>query len=1044
MELMTENEIAVKFEEILNEMNLTEEKKKPLRIMSIDMKKNMLEMHWKSEQVNQSRSKFVHPADYINYLINSNETSNYSKLCSCMESLRIALTNNPVSWVQDFGDNNGLNAIVMILNKCYSTNNHHRFKLQHECIKCLKPFMNNTAGLKRAFNDKDAFTLLARSINPQLPHIMIDAVKLMAVVCLIPPIGLNKVLEAITRSAQLIQGDAYDRFTPIIEGLKITDNEPLRASCMQLINAILANIDDLDFRLHIRNEMMRTGLCDILESLPSESEFSISTVSSELMIQMKVFNEHKDEDLDELTSRYDAIRFDLDDITDCFQLIHNSIKNSPSEPYLLSILQHLLLIRDDPYAKPAYYRLIEECVSQIILNKNGCDPDFRHGKKIQIDVDYVIDHIVERSKAEEEKNNTELCQKLEESLTAKQESEAKVLQLQTKVQEYERQLNEIKIKISNNSNATANNLNNDSNNNSNIPFGSSNNIPRTLGQGKAITATGAIPPPPPPPPPPSINSSSSSIPPPPPPPPPPSLGTTRFSSTTETGQPPPPPPPPPLGSGPPLPPPPFGGFQPLTPQLPPGLKPKKVYKHDFPIKRANWRKITPTKISEKSFWVDTNEDALASEDIFDGLSSKFTSDPRSTSKKVKNDEHTDKLGTVRKTKELKVLDSKAAQNLMILLSSSKVTAEELADHILSMNEEHLTDAIIQQLIKYMPTPQQLTRLEEFRNDFNNLYEAEQFALTLGSIKRLEARLKSTCFKIKFNELIQDIKPDIVTATAACEEVKKSKRFATILKLILLVGNYMNSGSRNGQAFGFEISFLPKLISTKAYDNRTTLLHFLTEIVENKHPDCINFYEDIHHVDRASRVSPEQIVKNLNSMRKSISDVEVDLRNFKPHNDKDRFGTVMTTFLKDAKEQFELLESMYAKLDRLYNDLGQFYVFEPKTYTLDEFFGDIKTFKDQFIESYKENLKIREEEEKKRRAKEAKNRAEKEKAERQLKKLPLVDIEKDQEGFMDSLIKTLETGSAFAQKTRRRQQRPHGPNGKLYKDKLKSRLVLINC
>jgi len=500
MELMTENEIAVKFEEILNEMNLTEEKKKPLRIMSIDMKKNMLEMHWKSEQVNQSRSKFVHPADYINYLINSNETSNYSKLCSCMESLRIALTNNPVSWVQDFGDNNGLNAIVMILNKCYSTNNHHRFKLQHECIKCLKPFMNNTAGLKRAFNDKDAFTLLARSINPQLPHIMIDAVKLMAVVCLIPPIGLNKVLEAITRSAQLIQGDAYDRFTPIIEGLKITDNEPLRASCMQLINAILANIDDLDFRLHIRNEMMRTGLCDILESLPSESEFSISTVSSELMIQMKVFNEHKDEDLDELTSRYDAIRFDLDDITDCFQLIHNSIKNSPSEPYLLSILQHLLLIRDDPYAKPAYYRLIEECVSQIILNKNGCDPDFRHGKKIQIDVDYVIDHIVERSKAEEEKNNTELCQKLEESLTAKQESEAKVLQLQTKVQEYERQLNEIKIKISNNSNATANNLNNDSNNNSNIPFGSSNNIPRTLGQGKAITATGAIPPPPPPPP----------------------------------------------------------------------------------------------------------------------------------------------------------------------------------------------------------------------------------------------------------------------------------------------------------------------------------------------------------------------------------------------------------------------------------------------------------------------------------------------------------------------------------------------------------------
>ncbi|XP_074596362.1 protein diaphanous-like [Brevipalpus obovatus] len=174
--------------------------------------------------------------------------------------------------------------------------------------------------------------------------------------------------------------------------------------------------------------------------------------------------------------------------------------------------------------------------------------------------------------------------------------------------------------------------------------------------------------------------------------------------------------------------------------------------------------------------------------------------------------------------------------------------------ILNMREEYLTDALIQQLIKYMPTPQQLTRLEEYRDDSEKLHEAERFALTLGSIKRLEARLKSTCFKIKFSELVQDIKPDIVAATAACDEVKKSKRFATILRLVLLFGNYMNSGSRNGEAFGFEISYLPKLSSTKAQDNRTTLLHFLTEIVEQKHPDCLNFHQDLHHVDLAARVS----------------------------------------------------------------------------------------------------------------------------------------------------------------------------------------------
>lgn len=60
--------------------------------------------------------------------------------------------------------------------------------------------------------------------------------------------------------------------------------------------------------------------------------------------------------------------------------------------------------------------------------------------------------------------------------------------------------------------------------------------------------------------------------------------------------------------------------------------------------------------------------------------------------------------------------------------------------------------------------------------------------------------------------MQDVKPDIVAGTAACEEVKVSKKFAKILELILLLGNYMNSGSKNGQAYGFEISFLTKVCS----------------------------------------------------------------------------------------------------------------------------------------------------------------------------------------------------------------------------------------
>lgn len=86
-----------------------------------------------------------------------------------------------------------------------------------------------------------------------------------------------------------------------------------------------------------------------------------------------------------------------------------------------------------------------------------------------------------------------------------------------------------------------------------------------------------------------------------------------------------------------------------------------------------------------------------------------------------------------------------------------------------------------------------------------------FALRqISTIKRLLPRLRSLSFMLRFEELVQDVKPDIVAGTTACEEVKASKKFAKILELILLLGNYMNSGSKNGQAFGFEISFLTKV------------------------------------------------------------------------------------------------------------------------------------------------------------------------------------------------------------------------------------------
>jgi len=79
-----------------------------------------------------------------------------------------------------------------------------------------------------------------------------------------------------------------------------------------------------------------------------------------------------------------------------------------------------------------------------------------------------------------------------------------------------------------------------------------------------------------------------------------------------------------------------------------------------------------------------------------------------------------------------VLDGKSAQNLLILLGGSLkyMSYEDIKKSILSCDETVLTDSVLQALIQYIPSPEQLKKLEEFRDQYDSLAEAEQFSVTV--------------------------------------------------------------------------------------------------------------------------------------------------------------------------------------------------------------------------------------------------------------------------------------------------------------------------
>ncbi|KAK1803953.1 hypothetical protein P4O66_003890 [Electrophorus voltai] len=156
------------------------------------------------------------------------------------------------------------------------------------------------------------------------------------------------------------------------------------------------------------------------------------------------------------------------------------------------------------------------------------------------------------------------------------------------------------------------------------------------------------------------------------------------------------------------------------------------------------------------------------------------------------------------------------------------------------------------LIKNLPEQKELSALAELKGEYEELCESERFGIVMSSVKLLRPRLNGILFKLTFEEQVNNIRPDIMNVTFACEEVKKSEGFTKLLELILLVGNYMNAGSRNAQTFGFNISFLCKLRDTKSMDQNTTLLHFLAEKCEEKYPEILKFPDELQHVENASK------------------------------------------------------------------------------------------------------------------------------------------------------------------------------------------------
>ncbi|KAM7540490.1 hypothetical protein Aperf_G00000037484 [Anoplocephala perfoliata] len=951
-----EEKINELFESMLEDMNLSAEKRAPLLDKPLNFKIDMLA----SSKYGVSKTSSS-PAHYCKELGNAKLLSE-KEVTKCLESLRVDLLNGRVSWVKEFNNENNAGLSLLLEFLAPSQNQ----AITYLSLKCVRALGNCGYGLYALVDHETASTLIARCLNVHDVPLMECALELLSTMAMCSLKGHQKVLEGLTFSSEFTPNHP-PRFEPLIQGLS---NPSLACACLQLINVIVSarflseETIELDYRIHLRLEFASLGFNQCLTELDKSTDPNVIN-------HVGIYRRFAEADNIDLCERFDVARADLSDMEQVYQLLQRSVVNTPSEKIFLSILQHLLFIRDEPY-RLHYYNLLNEIVAQVVLQTDGIDIDPALGT-LRLDIEGTVNALMEAYKQSDGGNGAkleELQKKLDQALQEKQEIEAT--------------LEKLKSTLANGGSG-----------------GSGDSIP------DAPAPPSDAPPPPPPPPPPL-----------PPPPPPPGFG----------GAPPPPPPPPPPGPGgiprPPGAPPIFAAAA-IPQPLPFGMKAKPVYRPKMPMKKANWDKVDQKDLAECSVWVKMEENKLASDDLLQSLTDNFNTKPK---KFAENSEEgsgvgeQNKVGSgggaaalARKAKQVRCLDGKSAQALSILLGSLKVPYDELRRRIVEIDETLLTPSIVEQLLKALPDPEVIEQVVAMSNDYDELAEPEQFLCKVGTIKKLIPRLKSILFKMRFQERVEEIKPDIVTVTEALKELKESKHLVRVIELVLLIGNYLNAGSRNAQSLGFHLSFLPKLTDTKDVVGKSTLLHFLIRVIEEKFPDTVfGLTNDLTYIDRASHFSEDATSAAIAEMKRSAEALENDLRTYTELNDP--YKAVMEQFLTEAKQQIETIENMFKRVAERYDEVAKYFAFDPDKYPIESMLDDMNKFLFSFKRAVAELKEQREFEEKQKRLLEERQRREEEKARIRATEKVTSGINRkpteDDGNVIDTLMESLKSGAAF--------------------------------
>ncbi|CAO3596601.1 unnamed protein product [Absidia cylindrospora] len=310
--------------------------------------------------------------------------------------LAVSLRTMPLSWVRQFIESRGLQVITNVIGTLNRREQKTDADLQMEAeiLKCFKSLINNRWGAREVIANPQCIYHIVLSLTSPPVTTRKLVCEVLAFVCHVDlPKGQEIVLQGLEKLKDYRhEYGRFDGWLKIVEatldgrgrmGSLVGASEDIRRlggapdnqlgdyalSNMMLANSIISVIEDSEVRVHLRNQLNACGLQRIMDKM---MEYN----NEHLRKHIAIYKQMHDNDYEDMLETYnDTVLNNLDDPHDVFAAILHRLEGTRGYDFLLSALQHLLLIQDQGPVQVRYYQLLDKLVTQIVLDRKGLSSD---------------------------------------------------------------------------------------------------------------------------------------------------------------------------------------------------------------------------------------------------------------------------------------------------------------------------------------------------------------------------------------------------------------------------------------------------------------------------------------------------------------------------------------------------------------------------------------------------------------------------------------------------------------------------------------------